>query len=171
MFGAKTIAMLRAFILFRRSSWTTSAIRLIAQSKREASVWGSWLTSSAQSSSVWHCITCSGDKESRTPLGSSLNQAFKSTRISKSNYQCSTYTYTSDHTKTEIMVFPNMYHVSLLYYTLISPAKQCISTSSGTNPLFNWSLTFSSWVLSALILKIPSACKGKFNCLTEKEQT
>jgi len=82
MFGAKTMAMLRAFILFRCSSCTKPAIRLIVQFKSEASVWGKWLATSAQSSSVWHCITCSGDKESRTPVGSSLNQAFKNTQTS-----------------------------------------------------------------------------------------
>lgn len=49
------------------------------------------------------------------------------------------------------------------YYTLISPAKQCASMPSGTSPLFNWSLTYSSWLFSALILKMPSACMCKFN--------
>uniref|UniRef100_A0A2P2QNU2 Uncharacterized protein n=1 Tax=Rhizophora mucronata TaxID=61149 RepID=A0A2P2QNU2_RHIMU len=38
---------------------------------------------------------------------------------------------------------------------------------SGTIPLFNWSLTYSSWLFSALILKIPSACRPPwvYNCL------
>lgn len=76
IFGAKTIAMLREFILFRCSYWTTSAIRLMAQSSRAASVGGRSLTSSTFSSSVWHCITCSGDNESRTLVGSSLNHAW-----------------------------------------------------------------------------------------------
>lgn len=82
IFGAKTIAMLRAFILLRCSCWTTSAIKLMAQSSRAASIGGRSLTSAAQSSSVWHCITCSGDKESRTPVGSSLNQAYRIEHIS-----------------------------------------------------------------------------------------
>lgn len=38
MLGAKTMAMLRAFILLTCSCWTTSVIRLMAQSKSEASV-------------------------------------------------------------------------------------------------------------------------------------
>lgn len=76
MFGAKTIAILCAFILFKCSSWTTSPIRLIAQSSRAASVGGRSLTSAVQSSSDWHCIICSGDRESNTPAGSSLNQAY-----------------------------------------------------------------------------------------------
>lgn len=84
MFGAKTMAILRAFILLICSCSTTSAIRLMAQSKRAASVGGRCLTSSAHSSSIWHCITRSGDKESRMPLGSSRNQAFQYTRIKKS---------------------------------------------------------------------------------------
>lgn len=41
--------------------------------------------------------------------------------------------------------------------TLMRPAKQCTSMLSGTTPLFNWSLTYSSCPFSALILKIPSA--------------
>lgn len=76
MLGANTMATLRAFILLWCSSWTTSAIKLMAQSRSAASVGGKSLTSCAHSSSVWHCITCSGDKESRTPLGNSLNHAF-----------------------------------------------------------------------------------------------
>eukprot|EP01018_Ginkgo_biloba_P013040 Gb_17739 [translate_table: standard] len=76
MLGAKTMAMFREFILLYCSSCTTSAIRLIAQSKRAACVEGRSLTSSRQSSSVLHCITCSGVSESNTPLGSSLNHAF-----------------------------------------------------------------------------------------------
>jgi len=45
--------------------------------------------------------------------------------------------------------------------TLIRPAKQWTSMPSGTIPLFNWSLTNSSWLFSALIRKIPSAWKYK----------
>lgn len=75
MLGANTIAMLRVFILLRCSSWTTSAMRLIAQSSRAASVGGRSLTSAMLSSSNWHCMTCSGESVSNTPLGSSLNQA------------------------------------------------------------------------------------------------
>nr|GLL32393.1 Os12g0155250 [Ipomoea trifida] len=59
MFGANTTAMLCEFILFRCSSWTTSAIKLMAQSRRAASVAGNSLTSATQSSSESHCITCS----------------------------------------------------------------------------------------------------------------
>ena len=75
MFGANTMATLRAFILFKCSSCTTSAIKFIAHSSRAASVGGRSLTSRAHSSSDWDCITCSGGRESKTPLGSSLNQA------------------------------------------------------------------------------------------------
>jgi hypothetical protein len=34
MFGAKTMAILRAFILLWASSWTTSAIKFAVQSRR-----------------------------------------------------------------------------------------------------------------------------------------
>jgi len=74
--GAKTIATFRAFILLRCSSWAISAIKLMAQSRRAAWVGGRSLTSRAHSSSDWHCITCSGLRESNTPAGSSLNQAY-----------------------------------------------------------------------------------------------
>ncbi|BAT15946.1 Os12g0155250 [Oryza sativa Japonica Group] len=111
------MAILRAFILFICSSWTTSAIKLTAQSSKAASVGGRHLATRAQSSSDWHCITCSGGIESSTPLGSSLN------------------------------------------HTLIRPAKQWTSIPSGTIPPFNWSLTSSSWLFSAFMRKIPSACK------------
>ena len=88
MFGAKTVATLCAFILFRCSCWTTSAIRLIAQSNRAASVGGRFLARLAQSSSVRHSITCSGDNESRTPVGSSLNQAWTNSCLQVSIVMC-----------------------------------------------------------------------------------
>ena len=47
--------------------------------------------------------------------------------------------------------------------TLIRLAKQWTSMSSGTTPLFSWSLTCSSWSFSGLIRKIPSACKWNFS--------
>jgi len=78
MLGAKTIAMLRTFILLYCSCSTTSVIKLIAQSSSAASVRGSCFTSWVQSSSVLQCITCSGVRESSTPEGSSLNQACRS---------------------------------------------------------------------------------------------
>lgn len=96
MFGAKTMAILRAFILLTCSCWTTSAIRLIAQSRRAASVGGRFLASSAHWSSVWHCITCSGDKESRTPIGNSLNQALKCTRMSNKIIRLSSKNYQTE---------------------------------------------------------------------------
>ena len=46
-----------------------------------------------------------------------------------------------------------------LLVTLIKPARQCKSIPSGTTPVFSCSLTETSWLLSALILKIPSAFK------------
>ena len=51
--------------------------------------------------------------------------------------------------------------VSISTNTLIRPARQCKSTLRGMIPLFSWSLTYSSWLLSALILKIPSAFKAQ----------
>ena len=42
--------------------------------------------------------------------------------------------------------------------TLIRPAKQCTSMPSGITPLFSWSRTYSSWLFSAFIRNIPSAC-------------
>lgn len=44
-------------------------------------------------------------------------------------------------------------------FTFIKPAKQCKSTPSGTTPRFKLSLTYTSWLLSAFILNIPSAWK------------
>lgn len=79
MFGANTIATFRAFILLKFSNWATSAIRLIAQSSKAASVNGRSLTSWAHSSSDCACITCSAERESNTPFGSSLNQAYRKT--------------------------------------------------------------------------------------------
>ena len=78
MLGANTIAMLCAFILLKCSSCTTSAIRLIPQSKSAACMGGSVFTNATASSSVLHCITCSGERLSNTPLGSSRNHACKS---------------------------------------------------------------------------------------------
>lgn len=48
-------------------------------------------------------------------------------------------------------------------FTLIRPAKQWTSMPSGTIPLFNWSLTNSSWLFSALMRNIPSACNTQDN--------
>lgn len=119
MFGEKTIAIFLAFILLYSSSSTTSAMRSIAQLSKAASVGFSCFTSSTEASSVLHWRTCSGERPSSTPEGSSLNHA------------------------------------------LISPAKQCTSMSSGTIPLFNWSLTCSSWLFSGFIRNIPSRWKIK----------
>lgn len=77
MFGAKTMAILRAFILLNCSCCTTSAIKLMAQSSKAASVGGSNFMSSTQSSSVLQCNTCSGVTESSTPVGSSLSHAYR----------------------------------------------------------------------------------------------
>lgn len=70
--------MFRAFILLYCSYSTTSAIKLMAQSSSEASVGGSSFTSLVQSPSVLQCTTCSGVRESSTPVGSSLNHAYNS---------------------------------------------------------------------------------------------
>ena len=48
--------------------------------------------------------------------------------------------------------------------TLIRPAKQWTSIPYGTIPLFNRSLTSSSWLFSAFIRKIPSACTLQTKC-------
>lgn len=102
------MAMLRAFILFRCSSWTTSAIRLMAQSKRAASVGGRSLTSSSQASSDWHWITCSGERESNTPRGSSRNQAYTSHMLildvtdKRHEFQCITTMRPNQHLSLEL---------------------------------------------------------------------
>jgi hypothetical protein len=55
--------------------------------------------------------------------------------------------------KREIVAVGNTVEV---FSTFIKPARQCKSTSFGTTPLFNWSLTQASSLFSPLILKIPS---------------
>ncbi|KAJ0909980.1 hypothetical protein HanRHA438_Chr06g0247371 [Helianthus annuus] len=75
MLGAKTMAMFLAFILLDSSCSTTSDIRSTAQLSNAVSVGFKCLTSSAQSSSVLHCSTSSGESPSSTPHGSSLNHA------------------------------------------------------------------------------------------------
>lgn len=45
-------------------------------------------------------------------------------------------------------------------FTLIKPARQCTSIFSGKIPLFSCSLTYSSWLFSAVILKTPSVCSN-----------
>ena len=75
MFGAKTIAILRAFMLFKFSIWATFAIKFIAQSSKAASVGGRSLISWAHSSS--------DERGSNTPVGSSLNQAYEGTETHK----------------------------------------------------------------------------------------
>jgi hypothetical protein len=69
------MAMFLAFILLDSSSSTTSAIRSTAQLSNAVSVGFSCFTSSTDSSSVLHWRTCSGESPSRTPEGSSRNQA------------------------------------------------------------------------------------------------
>nr|GMC90409.1 Os12g0155250 [Ipomoea batatas] len=73
-------------ILQRCSICTTSAIRFITQSNKAASVGGRLLTSRTHSSSDCARITSSGDRESSTPFGSSLNHAYKN--ISSSFFNC-----------------------------------------------------------------------------------
>lgn len=139
--------MLREFILLRCSYCTTSAIRLMAQSSREASVGGRSLTSSTYSSSVWHCITCSGDNESRTLVGSSLDHAWN--RKTERKNQRLMYKFSKQNVLVHIL------------HTLISPAKQWTSIRSGIIPRFSCSLTASSSLFSAVSLKIPSAWKKR----------
>lgn len=59
-----------------------------------------------------------------------------------------------EHPKDEV------YWIRLLH-TLMRPARQCTSMPSGIIPRFSCSLTSSSSLFSAFILKIPSACSHK----------
>lgn len=151
MLGAKTIAIFRAFILLYCSCSTTSAIKLMAQSRSAASVGGSNFTSWVQSSSVLQCITCSAVRESSTPEGSSLNHAYRSRCLfSSERKQAYWHLFNSER-------LTNIVCVNIWYHTFIKPAKQWTSIPRGTTPLFSWSLTYSSWLFSAFIRNIPSA--------------
>lgn len=64
---------------------------------------GRSLTSSAHSSSAWHYITCSNDRESKIPIGSSLNLTLmRSTYIYKSPLAWLPYASTISNTSSLI---------------------------------------------------------------------